>query len=490
METLTHIPEVLMDGNPETVPTPGGAHRAQDALTRLRDKWGNRLPWFYSYSVPLIEDVPLARTPLASAAAHIRERLPIVGGDLEHFYDHKLRPALRRLVAVTDAELSRLEEANARAASLDLALDAEEVVANAADREALALREAALPDAHAEAAGKVATTGGHYDPENPAPEAVLRITREQEGPLAAILQLPWTPSDNHALLPAAVGWGVTIIVGAMIGVPLGILSGMVPVGNPLGRPALLAFFLAVGQAAAIAGKWAVKHASREASLRYWLGRAAGNWLPLTLFSVLTALGLLVIDSLVEREGLMASVRLRDLAAGLTGAQGTAGGQEWLYFLMAIIVTFGYVLNAWWEGWLSGRRDACLNRVRDEQERRFVIADMAWRSRPEVQAALEAVAKVRRLLAEMAVLGQRITARTAAIEGKRLTHQPGLDEAARRRIQDAYDQLCGTQATFDTRFEEARLRVEGSGSWWQDFLRHLGFLPRVKLRHRESKRPIR
>lgn len=477
--------------NPEAVPTVGGAHRVADRITRQRDKVGNRLPWFYSHSVPVIEDVPLDQTQLADALRIIKEQLPITGAELEHFYDRKLRPALRRLLAVRDEEEGKQHSYAYETSELNHALDKETERVNQADREAIAGLDGALPEAHRQAARKVTAAGGTYDPENPAPECVLRARRWDEGALASELRLPWTPADKETLMPKWVSWLVTPVVGTMIGLSLGIMSGFIPAGNWLAKPLPLGLFVSGGIVLAIGGKWGIFHSARVASQRYWLGLPVRNWFPFVVISVLITAAIIAMDSFVEREGLMASLRMQEMARSVSGEKPAAdmGAKEWLYFLMAIIVIFGYAVNAYWEGYLSGRYDACLNRIREAQERRFQDEDAAFRSIPAVQEALDALAEVRWLLHEKNLLEQRIQERTARIDGKRLPLREDMTEEALRRIQDAMDQLNGTQATFDALFEDAKRRCEGGGSGIGS-LRLFAGDRRPRQRRKEQSRRIR
>ena len=151
MPSVSEELPVAVPHNPESVPSKGGAHRSGDPITRRRDIHGNRHPWFFAHSVPSVEDVPLRETALASAIEAIRERFAITAAELEHYYDHKLRPALRRLIAIRDAEESRVVSHNEKAVIVGETLDAESTRVNADDAVAIAAIEASLADAHVDA---------------------------------------------------------------------------------------------------------------------------------------------------------------------------------------------------------------------------------------------------------------------------------------------------------------------------------------------------
>ncbi len=457
-----------------------------DPVNRRRDRHGNRLPWFYSHAVPTVEDVPLERTPYADAVAAIRERLPIAAAELHAHYDHKLRPAVRRLNALNVELESRVTAGNDDVERHNADLDARWDAETQADRAALALAEDALAIAHEEAGHRVAEDGGTYDPENPSPDLVLRPYLEDERAIAARLSLPWSPGDRerHVVLHPAVGLALTGLVGGMIGVSLAIAAHFVPASQPFARPVPLAALAAVGIAAATGAKWAIKKSARESAVGYWAGRSRWHWLGFGVFSGLLALTVLVIDSLIEREGLMAGVRLQAMASTFSG-KGGGESKESLYLLMAVVLTFGYVLHAWCEGIVAGRFDGCWNRVQAERERLRREHDQSRRSTASAQVALEALATVAEQKRRCGHRERRIGVATARRDAERRTLRDGLTPEERLRLQDAVDQLCGTQATFDSLLEDARRRCEG-GFW--DRLRAL-FGPDLYLRRRERRRRL-
>lgn len=481
-----------------------GAHREHDLKVRNRDRSGNRLPWSFAFSIPTIEDRPLAETPLAEAVALIKQQMPIRADHLHHFYDEKLRPAYRRVIAVRDEEEARLAAYNAQAQRIEARIDAEQEalrgkrdMAVAKDRDNLVALDAPLSEAHREAAEKAARAGGAYDPENPSEACVLRHERRPLEAIAADLSLPWTPADKKSLMPALASWFTTLLIGVMIGLSIGVMARMLPADNIGGKPVLAALFALIGFAAALAGKWAVKHCAREAGQRYWLGLPWTNWAPWTAFTFLVGGALIVIDSFVEQEGLLAGVRLQNMAAALSGTTaGQHGTNEMVYFLAAVILTLGYVITSAWEGYLVGRYDACLNRVRARQETEFHAADDARRIEVPVQETFTAVGRVRDLLRHKAQLMARIAEavapweeRIARAEAKRLTERAALSEEARLRVQDALDGLHGAQGTFDQMFDEALSECELPSSFWQRFLRTVRGYRAPRGHARERRRRI-
>jgi hypothetical protein len=149
-----------------------------------------------------------------------------------------------------------------------------------------------------------------------------------------------------------------------------------------------------------------------------------------------------------------------------------------------------------EGYIRGRRGVVRNHLVRVQEGE--AEQKAWRRREqaEVRAALEAVSQVKgfqRLHAEeetrMTSAAQIWEERIAAEEAKRRSPQETLAEEARRRIQDALDNLLGAQERFDRELEAELELLEPSWGWARR-LEHL-LQPRRKCgTAREQRRRIR
>jgi hypothetical protein len=476
-----------------TPPADTQAHREHDLILRRRDRFGNRLGWFYHFNIPTIEDLPLEQTALGAAVAVVRESLPLRAADLAHFYDHKLRPAFRRLLAVRLEEETRLGEYNAGARRSQEEADTEQArleeardAATHPTHAAVIALDADLIAAHQEATAKVARTGGAYDPQNPSPACVLRHERRPLEVIAAEMALPWTHADARDMMSSRLAWGMTTLVGMLIGVSIGVMAGMLPADNLTDRPLLLAIFATLGLAPAWLGKYALRLSGRDAAQRYWLGRPWTNWAPSALLTFGIALVILLADSYVEREGLLANVRLREMVLHLSsGATGQSGGvNETTFFFAAILLSFPYIVLNLWEGYLCGRRDACQNRVRARQEQEFEQADRERRAEPDVQQALDAIVRALDLLRHKGMLLARVAETAAPFEQKitkaeasRLAEREALDEHARCRIQDALDNFLGAQAIFDRMFDEARQQCERPSGFGRNLWRSLfGYRP--------------
>lgn len=460
----------------------GAGMAARDLIPRRRDRRGNRLLWRYVMSTPVTEDRPLAETPLAGMLELVARDHPLLALRLHHFHDHRLLPALRRHAAIRREEEAVLEDARARADVSNNAIDRhlsglhqqrgnrdEEAPHREGGLTALSTRLAVAED---EAARSVAAAGGKYDPEKLGEECVLRLAPPSLEEVAAIAGLPSAHGDAKAVLPSCLSWMMTSLVGVMIGVSLGIMAGLLPVDAIVRHPAMAGLCALIGIAAAAGGKEAVVLSHRQASERAYLGlpwprRAAFVALALTVDAILV-----LIDSVVEREGLLANMRLRDMTTALSGP-GAAGPESHAgpYFLAAILVNFGYVISAAWEGYYKGRGHVILGCL---QARRSALAarmEAERRAQPEVQAALVALAGVCRLRWERDQVLPRRTAeeealasRIAKIEAARPA-MPELSEEAKQRIQDAWDDVCGCQEIFDVLLAQAMREWQRANAWW-------------------------
>ena len=470
------------DGSP--VPAP------HDLLTRLRDKWGNRLGWSSVFSIPTVEDVPLEETALAPGLRVIEAQIPVRAATLHHFYDMKLRPALRRFWQVLAEEGTRLEERNRFAAGRNgqitaeqTALEGQRDAATAEDRRALkALEDGDLLAAHAEAAQNVAKAGGWYDPNSPSEGCVLRHARTALEVIAARLGLPGPHGDAHAHLPGWLGWALTGIVGALVGLSLGIVTHVLE-ADTLGRHlGLAAGFVGLGFGLATVAKWAVRGAWYRMGQDYYLGCPRSKWGVLLAGAFLRSVFVLVVDVVMERQGLLALMQLQSDTQALTGhAVGPSLLDALVSWTVPLVVTLAYLYCAGDAGYLEGRREEVKNRLHARQEEEWAATDATRRSDPAVQAALHALSVVREMLrrrdalsARVAALATPFEAKIAALEGQRLPEREELDTAARHRVQDALDNFQGAQYTFDVMWEEAVGDCEGvGGGWMRRLLRAFG-----------------
>ena len=470
---------------PDRGPLPAGlpeagasSFAARDLIPRRRDRFGNRFLWRWVMGVPVAEDRPLADTPLAGVLGGLAAHQPLRAHFLHHFYDQRLRESVRRLAAVRAEEEERLAGERTRVAATHEAAQRRLAVLRR-EREAvddpggdrarrMASLAADLSAAQASAAEKAARAGGHFDPAADDDAAVVRLSPPTLERLAAQEGLPWVQGDAGALLPAWLSWGTTVLVGIMIGLSLGIMGGLLPVDAITRHGAMAGLCALIGFAAAALGKQAVTLAHRQASERASRGLAWPARATFVLLALALDAAVVLIDSVVEREGLLANMRLRDMTAALSGGSPGDGAQAGLYFCAAVLVNLGYIVSSAWEGYFKGRHHFVRCRLLALQQAAAEAAEAERRGRPEVQAALTAAAGARRAeaaLKALEALPVALDAEIARLESAG-PPEPGLPTEALRRIQDAWDDVCGCQLTFDGLLEGALADHARRGRWWR------------------------
>ena len=489
-------------------PAPGTdpKNAEHDLKTRNRNERGDRLPWTYTYSIPTIEDMPLEKTPLARALGVIEAVMPGRAATLHHFYNGKLLDALHRFQKVRAEEEAAAADRDAYAVRTNAAIDEHQAeltqqrdAATQADRMALAVLEDQLGAAHADAAEKVAKTGGTYDATSPNDDCVLRHAPMTEEVAAARQRLPGPHGDAHGHIMPAIGWFLTIVVGALIGVSLGIICHLLHASS-LGRhwPTTL-FCIVAGVGFSIGIKYAVRGLWYLIGQDYYLGVLTPKWRFIFWTALLVTLALLMFDASVERQGLLALAQLQSETAAVSqpGAPASAPPliETLVPWFVALLVTLGYLVCAGFEGYLKGRQKEVLAQVRAYRDSEFAGTDTAVRADPVNQVALHAIAHVRELLRRHAAVASRIAetaapfeAQIAALEQGRLSERLPLNEEARKRIQDALDNLHGAQGVFDAMFEEALSACEAHSSFWRRLLDlFLGYRPPRRSRRETSQR---
>jgi hypothetical protein len=452
--------------DPASLARPDWMH---DTLTRHRDAQGNSFSGTYAYDVPAVDDVPLDQSAWARLVALVEKSNPTLAYNLHAFYERKLRPSIHRVLDVRRQEEEAVARRNAAASAHNKQLEAniaklrqDEEMAIQKDKAALTALEEPLSRAHREAAHRASLEGVFYDPQSPNPSCVLRHVPASLEALAAELRLPWTPDDEKARLPKALAHVLTVGVGLLMGVSIGIMGRFYTPDLMLKRWPLVLLFGIVGVVIAMAAGESLKLFYKSVSERYWLGLPAGSWVPLLAAALSFSLVLLVADSYVEQQGLMAIVRLEEAMRALSRHAGDHRTPSFLYFLAGIILSLPYIgMNAW-HGYLLGRYQACLNRLIAERDRRYAAADDAARERMEVRRALEAISHVHDVLRAKEALEENIRTAQARFQSeidglaaRRLDDKMELDDRARARIQDAVCNYHGAQREWDLLLEEAK-----------------------------------
>ena len=477
--TDTPSPSLLRSYVAEGLPAP------HDLLTRLRDKWGNRLGWAFAFSIPTVDETPLEQTPLAAGLRVIEAQDPIRAATLHHFYNYKLLNARKNFLSVLAEENAKQAERNAFAAARNQEITAAQQVCEEEreastlnGREALTtLEDERLPKAHTEAAEKVADTGGLYDPSDPSEGCVLRHGRAALEAVAANLGLPGPHRDAHAHLPGWVNWVLTGIVGILMGLSFGIATHILEADMLVRQLPLVAAAAVVGFGLAAAAKWAVYMAWYRVGQDYYLGCPRSKWIPMLVVASVVSLLVLTVDVFMERQGLLALMNLQTDTNTLTGhAEGPSFLEITSSWVLPLVVTLPYLFCAGSAGYLSGRREETHNRLTARQEQDWAETDAARRTDPLVQTALHALALVLETLRRQEVLSARITAlaapfdvKIAALEGQRLPEREELNMDRCRRIQDVLGDFHGAQITFDMMWEEALDGCGVGGRFWKRLL---------------------
>ena len=477
-----------------------------DLITRLRDRYGNRLPWSFAHSVALVSDRPLEETRLRETLGVIQTLEPGRAGYLHHFYDERLLPAIGGVRKTIVAELRRVVERREDSGRRDIAADAAQAAIRAArdtatrrDSETMASLEEPLTQAHRDASEAVARTGGSYNSQAPSDVCVLRHAPLPMEAVLGEMRLP-DPDTRPGVGARAVSWICTGIVGAMIGVSIGILGQFLQPQNLLLVPAVLGGFLVAGVAIAVMGKKALAGWVHILSEWFHQGHGPKRWGAFLMLAASLVILVLLGDGAAERSGLLSAILRRETLATLSGGRST-GSQagDFTFWLVPVLATIGYIGTACWIGWMDGRAPAVRNAARARQEAEFAARDAQVRSGAEVTSALHRIALVLEILHRQNLLVQRIAETARPFEDKIARWEttraadPGLElnETALHRIQEALDHANGAQIDFDRALEAALSSCEpGHASLMTRLRRAWWGVRRPRLSTREPRKQSR
>lgn len=455
---------------------PSQHHLPGPPVPRRRDKNRNRLHEGYAHIHPIVDDMPIANTPLKRVVDQIAKHNPATAAIIEHEYDHKLLPMLRRVNRVKNDEEAAMASRNAAIAARNSTVDAairsaievETTRKDAANRD-IANVEAELATAQKRSAVTVSAAKGHYNPflmpvsENVGlvvdPRAIASRTGTPAlGTLKSILLNPW------------ISWAATFSQGAVIGISVGLMAASIYLDSLFRSPPTLALWLVIGIAAALFTKQAIKLSHwRVAEVCYLPTRWAQRFATI-LTAIAVDCAVLAIDSTVEQQGLLAARSVVDATSALTGHNATTTGADShiIYFMAAILVTIGFVINSAWEGYYTGRTEILVNRVQaNTPEKTPHGIDIESNSAIEALQSVsqEAILK-RRLLVlkgELTISTKNTVDQVAALEKQRQTMETSLPRESLERIQDTMDDLQGAQAIFDFLLASALADLPGGGS---------------------------
>jgi len=486
-----HDPPIADTGLHSPIRESGGdgkirAEPLMDKLPRPRDLKGNRLGWSFHFWEPMIASaIPIVETALNSALIGIEERtsgrsLALVA-TIRDFHDRKLLPALRRhldTIAFEEAELAKSKEnaisVNCKVEETRAQLEEKRVQASSDLVEKLAaLEDTELPEAQEIAGSLVAQAGGVYNSANPSDDCVLRHKRRPLEAIAADLKLPWAPGDKHEMIPGWIGGIALIAVSCLVGLSLALAVHLFTTYDIQRKWPLAAIAMVVGIGVTYASKQSVRGAWRHVGQAYYSAGAGRKWKGTICAAIVRTAAIVLIDIGLERQGLLATMQLNHLAITLSGGNmAMTGVDQLISWIVPAAISTALFLWSGDQGYLAGRHHEVMARLIKRQEDEWTARDEAIRSAPRTQAALEAIARVRRLLVQRDDLRRRIAEKEKPYdiriqeELRKLRQVPeSLSSEAKMRIQDTLDDLNGTQIRFNELWSELRNREEARSIYW-------------------------
>jgi hypothetical protein len=395
-------------GNAVPDTAPASLRAVHELIARAHDPNGRVL----RYGPALTEDVPLEDTPLARNLAVLRGCDPLRTDNLHARWETEIRPAVRTAARVRDEEERKLEEYNRRAAEENAAVErrVEQINAQRAASLAPLTRQLAavqvqLDAAHREATDAVAAAGGEYDPQAPDEQCVLRLTPRSLEAIAARLKLPLPEGDRPTRMSIVLSHVATAAFGGLFGISLGIITHFIRAGSLLRVPLVLLICLAIGAMWAYLSRLFLYQGAHKASERFYLGQPASSWAPFAALTVFCVLATLTFDAAVGQAGVLGLSSARTSGLLARSQPSDRGGVAAV--LVALAFTLPYAGCAVWEGYLAGRYHPILGRLKSHQEQELRMLDAHRRILPEVQAALQKIARVKDELRRRADVDGRI-----------------------------------------------------------------------------------
>ena len=481
------------DAVPADPPPQGRASWIASLLARRRTSHGDILPYSFSYEVPLVDEVPLAQTAYADALRLLEAHDPERAHSLRAFYDHRLLTSLcclRDARAEAETRLTRdLVEArhiNREVETQQQRLQRECEVALAVFEPARDECETRLSKTHQEAAQAMARCGKPYDLETPDASSVLRHERESLEAIAGELNEPWTPGDGAMRLPKSATFALTALTGCVLGLSLGLMGEFYATDELVARVwVVLAFCVGGIGVATLAGE-GVKLSFKAVAERLYRNQPRSHWWWLLIASIAISALIVVIDSYIERSGLMSKVFEAQAMQSLNRNGVQTGVPVWesaMFFCAGMILSLPLVLCYGWHGYLDGRYHACRNRLIAEQEHRFIARAQWLREDEATQNALDAVSRVRDALRHEEMLQKRLAQASqpferelALWESKRLPEVREFDQETKLRLQDLLANVLGAQIEWDRAMDAARGMPLWRLSFWQRLRLLLGLNP--------------
>lgn len=480
-------PQAAITTLDNAIPAQGRASWIASLLARRRSPHGDILPYSFSYEVPLVDEVPLNQTAYANALQLLEARDPERAHSLRAFYDRRLLTSLRCLRDARAEAENKLSRDLAEARRINREVETQQQRLQGECENALSpfepVRETCeerLSKAHQEAAQAMARCGKPYDPENPDASSVLRHEREPLEAIAGDLNEPWTPGDGAMRLPKSATFALTALTGCVLGLSLGLMGEFYATDELAARVwVVLAFCLGGVGVATLTGE-GIKLSFKAVSERLYRNQPRAHWWWLLMASIAISGLIVMIDSYIERSGLMSKVFEAQAMQSLNHNGVQTGVPLWesvMFFCAGMILSLPLVLCYGWHGYLDGRYHACRNRLIAEQEQRFTTRSQWLREDEATQNALDAVSRVRDALRHEETLAKRLAQAArpferemALWESKRLPEVREFDIETKHRLQDLLANVLGAQIEWDRAMD----MVRGVPLW------HLSFWQRLRL----------
>lgn len=435
-----------------------GDGQMNDPLPRRRDEEGEPLSRRMQFISPgLLSGRPLKETPLAELLEAIKEHYPIRSSLLAFEYEDGLRynkaqfDDLERLITESLRERNaEIERRNAAICALQHELEREREDKVASD--VAALRECAQPlsEAHREAAKAFAKAGASYNPNNASEADVLRekplpleVVRGQHG-------LPSTENDDAKRPSTQMLLALKCGVAVAIGVSIGIFGRFFEVETIGQKPVELAVLVGIGWVVATFGALAMRASAARAAERYYLARYNDfgplYWMPSTALAVLVGSVLMGAEATIEALAIFSKAQIESASSG------SATLPLWMFALIGLLITLGYIVTLANEGCRDGRRHVIHEHSLALQYEEFMTRNIKQREQATVIEALTRLSEVHAVQHGAQAIEARIAAerelynhRIEHLEGEKRAPEETPSKADLERLRDAFDNMVGSNS---------------------------------------------
>jgi hypothetical protein len=271
-----------------------------------------------------------------------------------------------------------------------------------------------------EAAIAFAAAGGRYNHLTPGLSELPRPAEPTLEEIAGRLGSGWEAQVKEEL-PAAMSWGVTAGVGAMIGISVGLMARLMPEPSELLREPLTLPCALLGIGVSIATGQLAKACWAEVAERRYGGHP---WLRSAVVAAVVSGLPLLLDAPVETAGLLSGLRATEMfqmGAGGSGASAGAGGvSTWMAFAGSLLLTYPYIVWRSLMGYARAKAATVRNTLTAIQkaEERRTAADFAQNQNHHRAEAARGRAEIARVAWEQAQA--RYTRHEALFEAERAT----------------------------------------------------------------------